>query len=147
MIKEINIPMMAPVDGGASDESTVAWEGIPAAGPADIQSGRNVYIELNDECTATKASAGKILQFIKEGYMPVYKSIAVDSSDGTYNMAWSAQAASLSVNPDHYKLFLFDDNGAAINLYAYSDALEKPFTSVKRDSSGSDESDEGGAIL
>lgn len=135
MIKEISMPMMAP-EGSSSSVSELTWDDIPSAGPCDIQSGRNVYIELNEDATCTKASAGKILQFIKEGYMPVAKLISTVSSDGT-SIVWSSKAAILFVNSDQYSLTLTDLSGAFVQLYAYSDALDKPFTTVER-SSGTD---------
>lgn len=138
MIKEINMPMMAHASGGSSSDLT--WDDIPSAGPCDIQSGRNVYIELNEDRTCTKASAGKILQFIKEGFMPVAKLIPTGPSDGT-SIVWRANAAILSVNSDQYRLTLVDDHGVFVHLYAFSDALDKPFTVVARISS----SDEGGS--
>lgn len=115
---------------------------IPSAGPCDIQSGRNVYIELNEDQTCTKASAGKILQFIKEGFIPVYKSVSssVDPSGSTVvHTAWllfNALDTYPKVDGVEYRLVLPGVH-APVTFYAYSDALDKPFTAVARNS-GSD---------
>ena len=127
MIKEINMPMMAPLFGGSS--SGPAWEDIPVAGPADIQSGRNVYIELNEDQTATKASAGKILQFIKEGYMPVLKIVDDDQ------VVWQCNTQ-FTETIRNGVVVLYGLKVGSVRCYAYPDALDKPFTTVERASGG-----------
>lgn len=136
MIKKISMPMMAPTDGSSSSVSELTWDDIPSAGPADIQSGRNVYIELNEERTATKASAGKILQFIKEGYMPVFKVVIAGitywiacEQFSTFNNAGEAIIEYLFVPS-------LSPSPLVRPLYAYSDALDKPFTTIERSSGG-----------
>lgn len=133
MIKEISMPMMAP-SGGGSLVSELTWDDIPSAGPCDIQSGRNVYIELNEDQTCTKASAGKILQFIKEGFMPVLK--VVDHNTKLFvcnflipNIEGEESVITYALTPPH--------SSEVMTLYAYSDALDKPFTTVRRGAPGS----------
>lgn len=139
MIKEINMPMMAPTtDGGSSSESELTWDDIPSAGPCDIQSGRNVYIELNEDQTCTKASAGKILQFIKEGFMPVLK--MVEHLGTVSRTTWTPltlRTVDFTPDSDIVAYALTSVSDSSQRFEAFSDALDKPFTTVER-SSGTD---------
>ncbi len=127
MLRDLNMPMMAP-QGGVGSSSELTWSDIPNATGGDIQTGRIVYVELNNDETCTKASAGKILQFIKEGFMPILKThyltpISVSTDFVPLRFLMSEFLGGITV----YRLI--DDS---TTFYAYSDALDKLFSTVSR---------------
>lgn len=134
MLRDLNMPMMAP-DYSSSSSSELTWDDIPSAGPADIQSGRNVYIdieELSESVTVTKASADKILQFIHEGFLPVFRGVHNTGEINYMPLRTFRTPESIDSSVKRYAL-LTASLGAPRTLYAYSDALDKPFTTLDRE--------------
>lgn len=133
MLRDLNMPMMA-IGDSSSSSSELAWDDIPSAGPADIQSGRNVYIDiemLSESVTVTKASAGKILQFIHEGFLPVFR--GVDNIIDAIQYISLRTFRILESIDSPVKRYTLGTSSETLTLYAYSDALDKPFTTLLRE--------------
>lgn len=139
MLRDLNMPMMA-IGDSSSSSSELAWDDIPSAGPADIQSGRNVYIDiemLSESVTVTKASAGKILQFIHEGFLPVFRQSFLPPGAITgavmcvLSLFYTEEVEALGNTVVRYVL-RFAIASREFTFYAYSDALDKPFTTLVR---------------
>lgn len=128
-----------PVDGDSSG-STMTWDDIKPANPDDIQTGRNVYIEVKNVngVFMTKASAEKIISCIKEGFMPVLKALSVPPATEEHPEGHVTFWNSVS--------FLEYPNGMCAldipNTPLYSDPngdLSKPFTSIEPSESSSED--------
>ena len=111
---------------------SMTWADVPVVNPDDIQTGRNVYIELEEKngVTMTKASAGKIISCIKEGFMPVLK--VADKFDAETSFIFSfLKFISTEGSPVVYKL-----QNNVVTVYSDpSGDLSKPFTSISSDDS------------
>ena len=142
MIKEINMPMMAPDELNGSS-SGLTWDDIPSAGPADVQSGRVVYIDVDtigsdeDPVFVTRMSAGKIIQFLREGFLPVLKLPLIAEQGDAFELG----SATFTYEIPHLTSIgesvsvLVPSQVFDIPLFAYSDALDKPFISIDRNNS------------
>lgn len=120
----------------------IKWEDIPVAGPADVQSGRVVYIDVDtigsdeDPVFVTRMSAGKIIQFFREGFLPVLKlpySVAPGDPFELGSVTFVFELPLFSIG-EHFSV-LRPSQILDVSLFAYSDALDKPFISIDRNAS------------
>lgn len=116
--------------------NNITWSDIPNATGGDIQTGRNVYIELKelgDDVQVTKAPSGKIIDLIHEGFMPLLKSYISGSSQGLrgittqFELMDFTEVYNLTGELVEYVLRI----GMDLAIHAYPDALDKPFSTVE----------------
>lgn len=126
---------MDSVPGGGGGHT---WDTVAPVKVDDIQTGRVVYINIipsgDGTFAYTKASAGKIISCIKEGFIPILRATdripAEGDTPGSTFIEWTFPKNYTFIENDDGTFVLdFDNTG----MY-YSDPdgdLSKPFTNIE----------------